>query len=103
MVIGGKDYGLFWSIGARCKFDTWVIKNPEASMTEGIVYRTLLMNEAYVKVFGGEKLTLEKIYNLPAKEFDALMKAQQEQLEQDSAVSVEAEEEKPKKEKSPEK
>lgn len=97
MTLNGKEYGLFYSIGARCKFDSWIVNHENASMTEGIVQRTLFMNDAYVKNFGGEKLTLDIIYSLPAKDFDILMEAQQEQFDKDSAVTVEAEEERPKK------
>lgn len=98
LTLNGKEYGLFWSIGARCKFDTWIVKNPDAPMSDGIVHRALMMNEAYVKANGGgEKLTLDMIYSLPSKDFDALVKAQEEQFNIDSAISVEAEEEKPKK------
>lgn len=103
MIINGKEYGLFYSVGAKCAFDNWMVKNGKTkSVSESIVALALYMNEAYTKANGGgEKLTSEMLFSLPAKEYDALAVAVDEQVTADSAVTVEAEPEKPKKAKSP--
>ena len=101
LTLNGKEYGLFWSVGARCKWDNWVVQNMKASMTEGYIMKALAMVDAYNKANGTtNKLTKEDIYNLPNREFEALIAAVDEQEKADSVVTVEAEDEKPKKDKS---
>ena len=101
--LNGKEYGLYWSVGARCMWEGWVVTNQKAPVVEGYVMKALAMIDAYNKankVSG--KITKEEIYSLPNREFDALMKAVDAQEEEDSKVTVEAEAEKPKKARSPE-
>lgn len=101
MIINGKEYGLFYSVGVRCKFDQWLINNQQAPYTEGVIMQATLMNEAFNKANGTKDvLTREMIYNLPARELDALIAAVDKQRETDSAITVEVEEEKSKKAKS---
>lgn len=105
MIINEKEYGLFYSVGAKCAFDNWMVKNGKTkSVSESIVAMAIFMNEAYNKANGsGEKLTSDIIFNLPAKDYDALAIAVDEQVAKDSEITIEAEETKPKKAKSPEK
>ena len=105
VTLAGKEYGLFYSVGAKCAFDNWMVKNGKTkSVAESIVALAINMNEAYNKANGGgEKLTSEFLFSLPAKEYDALAEAVDAQVLKDTEVSVEAEDIKPKKGKSPEK
>lgn len=90
VTINGKEYGLFYSVGARCKFDKWLINNQQAPYTEGIIEQAILMNEAYNKANGTkDALTKDIIYSLPARELDALSEAVDAQRTADSTVTVE--------------
>lgn len=101
MILNGKEYGLFWSVGARCVWERWVVKNQDAPIAEGYVMKALAMIDAYNMAHKTkEKITKEEIFNLPNREFEALIKAVDAQEKADSQVSVEVEEEKPKKDKS---
>lgn len=101
VTINGKEYGLFYSVGVRCKFDNWLIANPKAAYTEGGIYQAVLMNEAFNKLHGTKDvLSKEMLYDLPARELDILLEAVDSQRVADSSVTVEAEDKPPKKAKS---
>ena len=104
MIIDGKEYGLLYSIGARCDYDDFVMANQEKmySYTHGLIMRAVFMSRAYAAANGGDALTYEQIRALPNRELDILMDEMNKQIEIDSKVTVEAEESKPKKAKSPE-
>lgn len=103
MIINGKEYGLAYTIGARCDYDDFVFahKDEMLSYTHGLIMRAVFMSKAYVATNGGEALTYEMLRALPNSEFDKLIDEMNRQIEEDSKVTVEAEAAKPKKEKSP--
>lgn len=90
--INGKEYGLFYSIEAHIEIDNFIIANPAASMTEGVIVRAIAMNEAYNKVHkGGNVLKKEDLLALPNSIFTLLATAVEEQEKADSVISVETE------------
>ena len=97
-----KEYGLIYTIGVRCDYDDWIVAHQEEALsyTHGVIKKALLMNESYVKLYGGEKLTMDILRALPNSEFEALIKAVSETEKSDSMLTIETEEEKPKKAKS---
>lgn len=101
MILNGKEYGLFWSVGARCVWERWVVKNQDAPIAEGYVMKALAMIDAYNAAHGTtEKISKQEIFSLPNRDFEALIKAVDAQEKADSAVTIEVEEENPKKGKS---
>lgn len=90
--INGKEYGLFYSIEAHIAIDNFIIANPAASMTEGVIERAIAMNTAYNKVHkGGNVLKKEELLALPNGIFTMLATAVEEQEKADSVISVETE------------
>lgn len=101
MKLNGKEYGLFWSVGAKCIWERWVVKNQDAPISEGYVMKALAMIDGYNMAHKtNAKITKEEIFNLPSREFAALIAAVDAQEKADTEVTVEVEDEKPKKEKS---
>ena len=100
--INGKEYGLFYSVEAHIEIDDFIIANPAASLTEGVVVRAIAMNRAYNKANGikDEVLKREDILTQPNGVFALLKAAVEEQEKKDSATSVQTEEKKTKNAKS---
>lgn len=93
MKLEGKEYKLFYSVGAHIAFDNWVVANPKASFVDGIVQKFIIMINAY-NMAHGEKQTppkKEELMNLPNRVLEDIYKAVDEQEKIDTAVTVEAE------------
>lgn len=94
MEINGKEYGLFYSIGAHVAFDNWAVSNPKASYTEGVIMKFRMMAMAYNDANGikdNEPPTKEEIAVLPNYMFEDIMAAVMECEERDTKRTVEAE------------
>ena len=93
MRINGKEYGLYFSIGAHVAFDNWVIQNPKASWTEGIMMKFIFMVMAYneehkIKQNPPKK---EELSRLPNWVYEQIAIEVQAQEKADSEQKVEAE------------
>lgn len=93
MKIQGKEYGLFYSIGAHVAFDNWVIANPKASWTEGVLMKFGFMVMAYNSAhkIKQEPPTKEQLAMLPNSVFEELAEAVMECEKADTERKVEAE------------
>ena len=93
ITINGKEYGLFYSVGAHIAYDNWVIANPKASMTEGIIQRFICMVNAYNMEHGKKNAppTRQEILSLPNRMLEEIYKAVEEQEKVDTETTVIAE------------
>lgn len=91
VVINGKEYGLFYSVGARLDYESWVVKHANAPMSAAYLQQAIFMSKAYAQLHGGDALTMEDIVKLPNSAANQIIEAAQEQERLDSAVTVEAE------------
>ena len=94
MNINGKEYGFYYSVGAVCDFNDWVVKNPERSYYSAVMQKAVVMSKAYCKVHGGASLTLKELVDLPAYVLLELDNALAEQEKKDSERTVEVAEDK---------
>jgi hypothetical protein len=94
MKINGKEYGFYYSVGAVCDFNDWVVKNPERSYSSAVMQKAVVMSKAYCKVHGGTPLTLKELVDLPAYVLTDLDNALAEQEKKDSERTVEVAEDK---------
>ena len=91
--INGKEYGLFYSIGANIAFNNWVLEHKNACFIEGEVQKLLYMMYAYNDTHGikDEPVSKDIIMNLPNSELAAILEAVKAQEKQDTDRKVEAE------------
>lgn len=89
--INGREYGLFYSVGAHCKYDDYVVSNPNSSYTRAIIQKAIIMSEAYSKLHGGDVLKSSDILGLPNKVFMELKEAVECQELIDSGIEIETE------------
>lgn len=95
ITVNGKEYGLFYSVGARCKSENYLVSNPKASIVEFKVQQVIYMAEAYgQKNKVDQKLTQAMIYNLPNADLEEILEEAEKQIEADSTKTVESEPEK---------
>lgn len=100
MKINGKEYNLFYSIGAHVDFDNWAVSHPKASYTEGVMIKFGLMVKAYNNAHGitdNDPPGKEELSGLPNSLFEEIMAEVLECEKRDTERKVEAE---PKKAKS---
>ena len=91
MKVNGKEYGLFYSVGARLDYEAWVVKHPDAPMSAAYLQQAIYMSQAYAAIHGGDALTMEELVKLPNSAANAIIEAAREQERIDSGVTVEAE------------
>ena len=101
MRINGKEYNLFYSIGAHVAYDNWVITNPKASFTEGVLMKFTFMIAAYNNAHGikQDPPTRDELAVLPNSIFEEIFQNVTACEKADTERKVEAE---PKKGKNPE-
>lgn len=93
--VNGKEYGLFYSVGARCKSENYIVNNPKASIVEFKIQQVIYMAEAYgQKNKVDQKLTQAMIYALPNMDLEEILEEAEKQIEADSTKTVESEPEK---------
>ena len=105
MKINGKEFGMFYSTGAHCAWNNYLVANPKVGVSEATVMRAVFMHDAYNKANGikeSNPVTKETIMNLPYAILEELEKEVEAQVERDSKVTVELEEKKGKNGKSAE-
>lgn len=76
MKINGKEYGLYYSIGAHIAFDNWVINHPKSSYAEGVIQKFTCMVLAYNDVNGikdNDPPKKEELAKLPNSMFEEIM------------------------------
>lgn len=90
--INGKEYGMSYNVRARIESSNWLAANTEtASVDEFRLVRAVAMINAYNKAHNiDEKVTVEDFYDLPNREFEQLLKAEEIQYNADTRVEVEA-------------
>ncbi len=94
MKINGKEYGFFYSVGAVCDINDWIVKNPERSYYSAVMQKAVVMSKAYCKKHGGTPLTLKDLIDLPAYVLLELETVLTEQEKKDSERTVEIAEDK---------
>ena len=94
MIINGKEFGFFYSVGAVCDFNDWVVKNPERSYASAVMQKALLMSKAYCKKHGGTPLSPKDFIDLPARVFTEIEATITAQEKADSERTVEVAEDK---------
>ena len=95
MKINGKEFGMFYSTGAHCAWNNYLVANPNVGVSEATVMRAVFMHDAYNKANGikeSNPVTKEAIMKLPYSVLQELEKAVDEQVKKDSLVTVETEE-----------
>lgn len=78
MKINGKEYNLYYSIGAHIAYDNWVVSNQNASYTEGVIQKFIFMILAYNNANGikdNDPPTKEELALLPNSVFEEIMAA----------------------------
>lgn len=95
MKINGKEYNLFYSIGAHVEFDNWALAHQKTSYTEGVIQKFILMILAYNDANGitdNDPPTKEEIAKLPNSVFSEIMEAVNacEKADTERKVEVEA-------------
>ena len=94
MEINGKEYGLFYSVGANIAFNNWVVGHAKSSYAEGIIQKFTFMVLAYNEVNGikdNDPPTKEELAKMPNYVFEEIMAAVLRQEKEDSQRQVEAE------------
>ena len=93
MRINGKEYGMYYSIGAHVAFDNWAIQNPKASWTEGVLMKFTFMVMAHNSLhkIKQEPPTKEELSMLPNSTFEEIAAAVDACEKADSERKVEAE------------
>lgn len=94
MEINGKEYNLFYSIGAHVAYDNWAVANPKASFTEGIIMKFRMMVMAYNdanRIKDNDPPTKEELAILPNSIFEDIMTAVMECEKRDTERKVESE------------
>lgn len=94
MEINGKEYNLFYSIGAHIAFDNWAVAHPKASFTEGVMMKFRMMVTAYNDAHGikdNEPPAKEELAVLPNSMFEEIMAAVMECEKRDTERKVNAE------------
>ena len=93
VTINGKEYGLFYSVGAHIAFDNWVIAHPKASLTEGIIQKFICMVNAYNMVHKTkiEPPKKDEVLNLPNRVLEEIFQAVDAQEKKDTEITIEAE------------
>lgn len=93
MKINGKEYNLFYSIGAHVAYDSWVVQHPKASFTEGVLMKFTFMVAAYNQAHGlkQEPPTKDQLSVLPNSVFEEIFAAVTECEKADTERKVEAE------------
>ena len=91
--INGKEYNLFYSVGAHVAFDNWAVSHPKASFTEGIIQKFIMMCIAYNDAFHEKQETpkKEEIALFPNSVFEEIAEAVNECEKADTERKVEAE------------
>lgn len=89
--INGREYGLFYSVGAHCKFDDYIVAHQDLSYTRGVIQKAIIMSEAYAQLHGGDILKSSDILGLPNKVFAELKAAVEKQERIDSGLEIEVE------------
>lgn len=93
MKINGKEYELFYSIGAHVAFDNWAIAHPKASFTEGVMMKFRMMVTAYNDAHHteNEPPTKEELSVLPNSVFEEILAAVMECEKRDTERKIESE------------
>ena len=94
MKINGKEYNLFYSIGAHVDFDNWAVSHPKASYTEGVMIKFELMVKAYNNAHGiknNDPPSKDELATLPNSLFEEIMTEVLECEKRDTERKVEAE------------
>lgn len=92
--INGKEYNLFYSIGAHIAFDNWAVANQKASYTEGVIQKFIFMVLAYNNANGikdNDPPEKEELATLPNSVFMEIMEAVNKCEAADTERKVEAE------------
>lgn len=94
MEINGKEYNLFYGIGAHVAFDNWAVTHPKASFTEGVLMKFRMMvinyNDAH-HITDNEPPTKEELSTLPNSMYEEIMNAVMECEKRDTERKVVAE------------
>ena len=92
ITINGKEYGMAFTARARIAASNWLAMNEAtASVDEFRLQRAVCMINAYNIMNGiDEKVKMEDFYDLPNREFEKLLKAEQEQYNEDTKTEIEA-------------
>lgn len=92
VTINGKEYGMVFSTRARIAASNWLAMNEAtASVDDYRLHRAVCMINAYNIANGiDEKVTPDDFLDIPNREFEKLLKAEQEQYEADTKTQIEA-------------
>lgn len=90
--INGKEYGMLFSTRARIATSNWLAANEAtASVDEYRLQRAVCMINAYNMANGiDERVKMEDFYDLPNREFEKLLKAENDQYKKDTETTIEA-------------
>lgn len=95
MKINGREIGLFYSVGAHCELDDFIVQHPNISETHVRVQEAVILNHAYHLAHPEDKtapLTTEEILSLPNAVLDNLVREVAQKELEDSGLTVETEE-----------
>lgn len=92
VTINGKEYGMLFSARARVAVSNWLaINEATASVDDYRLHRAVCMINAYNKANGIDELvTVDDFLDIPNREFEKLLQAEQEQFEIDTKTEIEA-------------
>ena len=92
VTINGKEYGMVFSTRARIAASNWLAMiEATASVDDYRLHRAVCMINAYNIANGiDEKVTPDDFLDIPNREFEKLLKAEQEQYEADTKTQIEA-------------
>lgn len=92
VTINGKEYGMLFSARARVASSNWLALNEAtASVDDYRLHRAICMINAYNMANGiEEQVTVDDFLDIPNREFEKLLKAEQEQYEADTKTEIEA-------------
>lgn len=91
--INGKEYGLFFSIGANVAFNNWVIAHKDQCYIEGELQKAIFMMKAYNDAHDiKDKVPdIGVLMCMPNSELQAILEAVKQQETADTERKVEAE------------
>ena len=94
MEIKGKEVKFFYSVGARCEYEEYIIAHPKVSVSRALVNKAIIMNRAYNRANGinGGDITEKELLELPNAQFEEMALDLDAQEKKDSGITVETEE-----------
>lgn len=93
MKVNGKEFGMYWSVHAHIKWESYILKNKDKAYSEAMMAQAMIMHDEWCrvnKIPESKHVKIEEIYDLPEKSYNEIVTLAEAQRKADSEVSIEA-------------